>query len=529
MSDEFNRPGRTFHDGDDPMWTALQKSDDDQTAQGKKSLQFYNSSHIYTKDGHLHILTTDDDTHWTSYNPYKKKYMKMERHFRSGMLQGWNKFCFTGGILEVDVKFPGKSSVGGLWPAVWLLGNLGRATYEQSTNLMWPWSYTRCDRSLQHAQAVSGCDVTEHFDMVAGEGRGATEIDIIEVMPGEMGRLPFVKKPIERPYVAMTLQVAPGIPESKKRPLSGTLPEWGFTWYDNLTYGENVSINPFFYGSYLGETKTLEPVGRSKKESYQCDAVGAIGNLNDSFWETMHRFRLEWEPGKDGYLRWYIDGELSFGVDQAGLDIMGSLIPTEPSYVIINTAISTSWGFPPTPQGCTEFDCKTSTGRCGFDPGFCRSLPAIFSVDHIRIYQDKENPTHTVGCNPRAFPTKKYIIANEHKYKRMNDKHALKDVKNGGGTCRTDIQCGEGRCGRYSRCVCHHDWTGPHCLVPAYCNDFPDWDIEEHWVYMASPFIPSFLGWCAVILFGSLVSSAVAIGMRRREYGSISDTFATLW
>jgi beta-glucan synthesis-associated protein KRE6 len=209
MSDEFNRDGRTFKDGHDPMWTAIQKSDDDQTAQGKKSLQFYNESNAFTKDGYLHILTTDEDTHWLSYNPYKKKWGKMVRHFRSGMVQGWNKFCFTGGILEIDVQFPGEPHIGGLWPAVWLLGNLGRATFEESTNLMWPWSYDKCDRPLQHSQLISGCDVTDHYDFNPQQGRGATEIDIIEVMPGEKGVLPFVKGPIERPYVAMTLQVTP--------------------------------------------------------------------------------------------------------------------------------------------------------------------------------------------------------------------------------------------------------------------------------------------------------------------------------
>jgi beta-glucanase (GH16 family) len=45
------------------------------------------------------------------------------------MVQSWNKFCFTGGILEVDVLFPGRHDVGGLWPAVWLLGNLGIIKY----------------------------------------------------------------------------------------------------------------------------------------------------------------------------------------------------------------------------------------------------------------------------------------------------------------------------------------------------------------------------------------------------------------
>lgn len=39
MSDEFEKEGRLFADGEDPMWCAIEKSDDDQTAQGKKSLQ----------------------------------------------------------------------------------------------------------------------------------------------------------------------------------------------------------------------------------------------------------------------------------------------------------------------------------------------------------------------------------------------------------------------------------------------------------------------------------------------------------
>ncbi len=55
------------------------------------------------------------------------------------------------------------------------------------------------------------------------------------------------------------MQLAPGIPVSKRRPQPGTLPEWGFNWYGNLTFGRNTSINPYFYGTYLSETKTAEP------------------------------------------------------------------------------------------------------------------------------------------------------------------------------------------------------------------------------------------------------------------------------
>lgn len=207
MSDEFNVPKRSFANGHDPMWTAIDKSDDDQTSSGKMSLEFYNSSMISTSNGKLVITTNTEDTKWRGWDPYAKKYVTMKRHFKSGMLQSWNKFCFTGGILEVDVQFPGRSDVGGLWPAVWLLGNLGRATYEASTNLLWPWSYPQCDKSLQAAQEISGCDVTSHYSMHSGQGRGATEIDIVEIMPGPSTPLPFVRNHVRRPYNSMTLQV----------------------------------------------------------------------------------------------------------------------------------------------------------------------------------------------------------------------------------------------------------------------------------------------------------------------------------
>ncbi len=38
----------------------------------------------------------------------------------SGMLQGWNKFCYSGGgYVEVALSLPGSNSVSGLWPSAW--------------------------------------------------------------------------------------------------------------------------------------------------------------------------------------------------------------------------------------------------------------------------------------------------------------------------------------------------------------------------------------------------------------------------
>jgi beta-glucan synthesis-associated protein KRE6 len=48
------------------------------------------------------------------------------------MMSSWNKFCFTGGLIEASVVLPGANNVMGLWPAVWTMGNLGRVGYGAS-------------------------------------------------------------------------------------------------------------------------------------------------------------------------------------------------------------------------------------------------------------------------------------------------------------------------------------------------------------------------------------------------------------
>jgi hypothetical protein len=497
------------------MWTGIDKSDDDQTSSGRKSLQFYNSSQLLTEHGKLVILSTTEDTKWKGWNPYKKKYEQMSRHFKSGMIQSWDKFCYTGGILEVDVQFPGRHDVGGLWPAVWLMGNLGRATYEASTNLLWPWSYDECNRDLQRAQEISGCDITSHFELKPGQGRGATEMDIIEVMPGPAGKLPIVKNNVQRPYTSMTLQVAPGIPADKRRPPTGTLPEWGFNWYKNITYGPNVSINPFFYGTYLAGTKKEEPIFRSAAESYQCDAISSMMTISKDYFEKMHTFRFEWQPGTDGYVHWYVDGVLRFGVEQESLNFMNTKIPNEPSYIIMNTAISTSWGFPNPPWGCTEYDCKNPDEQCGFNPGFCKSLPAKFLIDSVRVYQNKNDSRHTIGCNPKDYPTKKWIKAHEYRYKTLLDVKPLRDVRVGGGKCSNSSVCGTGYCS-FGRCKCTGEWIGPNCLSPPYKNDFPDWE-QETWFVFDSPYIPSFLMICSFLFAAALVGGGMQIVWKRRQ------------
>ena len=81
FSDEFNQIGRTFYPGDDPFWEAV-----DLHYWLTNDLEWYSPDMITTDGGSLKITMDKIPTHHLNY--------------RSGMLQSWNKLCFTGGLLE---------------------------------------------------------------------------------------------------------------------------------------------------------------------------------------------------------------------------------------------------------------------------------------------------------------------------------------------------------------------------------------------------------------------------------------------
>jgi len=258
MSDEFNTNGRQFHDGSDPKWTAIHKDDYTNFA-----LHYYNSSLVNTNDGYLNITTIVQDVTFKYEDAKTKPSMKKTKNYQSGMLQGWNKFCFTGGIVEISAKLPGDAYIGGLWPAMWMLGNLARATYVGSSNNIWPWSYDTCKHdSLQHQQRFSACNLLNHYDFHPLQGRGAPEIDILEAMPG---KAILEQTTTTKPYYSASLQVAPGIEDY--RPNVGEVPKKTLWYRDGMTYGHNTSLNIFFYGMHLD--------GDTKEQSYLADAISA--------------------------------------------------------------------------------------------------------------------------------------------------------------------------------------------------------------------------------------------------------------
>jgi hypothetical protein len=94
FSDEFNDDNRTFYEGDDPYWMAPN------LWYGSTSdLEWYDPDAVNTGNGTLQLQMDNFPNHGLQY--------------RSGMLNGWNQFCFKGGVVEVSVSLAGPSGVPG--------------------------------------------------------------------------------------------------------------------------------------------------------------------------------------------------------------------------------------------------------------------------------------------------------------------------------------------------------------------------------------------------------------------------------
>jgi beta-glucan synthesis-associated protein KRE6 len=91
-------------------------------------LHYYSHDNAKTAKGFLNISTIQKVNEYRAFNEKTKTFYADKKYVQTAMLQGWNKFCFTGGIVEFSAKLPGKHDVGGLWPACTLLFVVSRAS-----------------------------------------------------------------------------------------------------------------------------------------------------------------------------------------------------------------------------------------------------------------------------------------------------------------------------------------------------------------------------------------------------------------
>lgn len=81
--------------------------------------------------------------------------------------------------METNVILPGVNNIVGLWPAVWTMGNLGRAGYGATTDGLWPYSYDACDVGTAPNQTLNGEPAAALVDGDQGHG------GVLSFLPGQ--------------------------------------------------------------------------------------------------------------------------------------------------------------------------------------------------------------------------------------------------------------------------------------------------------------------------------------------------------
>ncbi|KAI9985960.1 hypothetical protein PInf_024751 [Phytophthora infestans] len=251
-----------------------------------------------------------------------------------------------------------------------------------------------------------------------------------------------------------------------------------------------------YTGAYLCDpdnsfSKCAQPRNESTPRSnamssfnYQMDAISANWPVHLGAYTDYVVYQLEWVTGKNGYVRWMLQGNPLFEVPSESIwDVPQSSNKTnpqkimleEPMYIIFNVALSSSWGAtPPNPgKECRGDGSDEAVNK------ICDSFPLYLKIDYIRLYQDLGNDLEDdnfmqVGCDPASHPTKKWIQAHIDEYEDNDNHH--KEVA-GKAFCTVDDDCTiggilgktalkTGKCVK-SRCECSYSssWGGPRCTT----------------------------------------------------------------
>ncbi|KDQ55958.1 glycoside hydrolase family 16 protein [Jaapia argillacea MUCL 33604] len=375
FSDEFNVDGRSFYPGDDPYWEAV-----DLHYWQTGNMEWYDPAAITTSNGSLRVTMSTKAQHGMNYT--------------GGMMSTWNKFCFTGGLIETSVVLPGLNNIMGLWPAVWTMGNLGRAGYGASLDGMWPYTYDSCDVGTVANQSINGVPPA-----ASDNGKGQP----LSYLPGQrLSRCTCPGESHPGPIHSDGTYVGRSAPEidifeAQIKPFNGGVTEgevsqscqWApfnqdYTWFYNQS-NNMVIPNPdvTVLNSYFGSI-------------YQ-QATSGVTVTNQSCYEGNGGgyavYGFEYKPGFDGaYISWIANDAVAWTLNAAGMaadtavEISARPVPQEPMYIIVNLGMSTSFG-------------RVDTAHIPF--------PATMSIDYIRVYQRSDSIN--IGCDPPDFPTEAYI------------------------------------------------------------------------------------------------------------------------
>lgn len=295
------------------------------------------------------------------------------------MLHSWNQLCFQGGVVEVSVSLPGPAGVHGWWPGVWTMGNLGRPGYLSTTDGLWPYTYDECDSGITPNQSMTDgtshlpgqrlnkctCDGEDHPNF--GHGRGAPEIDIIEVSADWGGKGIGV--------ATQSFQAAP----------------FDIWYYPDYNFMETPNYNLSFVNTYTGGP-------------FQ-QAISTTSMLNNAWYDgkAYQKYAFEYQPGRDesAYIQWYVGEEEMMKFDARAIGPNGNvgqrIIAEEPMSIVMNLGFSHSW---------VDIDLSKLV------------FPTFMRIDYVRWYQKKDN--YMVTCDPPGFPTTDYIARHPEAYNNPN-------------------------------------------------------------------------------------------------------------
>ncbi|KAG8691066.1 hypothetical protein FRC11_007089 [Ceratobasidium sp. 423] len=298
-------------------------------------------------------------------------------------------------VMSANVSLPGKSTVYGLWPALWTMGNLGRAGYGASLDGMWPYSYDSCDVGTLANQTDPKTNGPAAVHTMGDPSNG----NELSYLPGQ--RLSACTCPNDpthpgpkRKDGSFVGRSAPEIDIFEAQVDSGTLighvsqsGQWApfnhrYNWFnnsDNLKiYDSTVTqLNAYVGGVFQQSTSALSVTDQN------CYAQGG---------GCFSVYGFEYAPGTDGYITWVNDNKPAWTIRGAGMaadpivEIGARPVPQEPMYIIVNLGMSPNFG-------PIDFEHL--------------QFPAWMLVDWIRVYQPKGKMN--VGCDPEDFPTSTYI------------------------------------------------------------------------------------------------------------------------
>ncbi|KAF4622899.1 hypothetical protein D9613_002128 [Agrocybe pediades] len=374
FSDEFNTDGRTFYPGEDPYWEAS-----DLHYWATNNIEWYDPEAIITRNGAVEITLSEKPSHGLDY--------------QGGLMTTWNKFCFTGGIVEVSLTLPGANNVEGLWPAVWTMGNLGRAGYGASLDGLWPYTYDACDVGTAPNQTVNGLPLAATVNGDPSVG------GVLSYLPGQrLSRCTCKGESHPGPMHSDGTYVGRAAPEIDVieaqvtgKPLKGGVSQSGqFAPFNERYHFINTSDTYTIFDSSKSVLNTYVGGYTQQSTSVVTDTNPGCYELEGGCFST---YGFEYKPGfDDAYITWVSDGALAWTLRASAMaadpavEISARPIPQEPMYLLMNLGMSKNFG---------HVDLEHLT------------FPATMRIDWIRVYQPKD--AINIGCDPKDFPTAAYI------------------------------------------------------------------------------------------------------------------------